>query len=289
MAAPDFWLGTSWKMTKTLAEARAYVDDLAALLPGVLAEPDRLRLFLLPPHTALATVCDRLDATFGPAGRVLLGAQNAYPGPEGPMTGEVSMGMVRDAGATLVEIGHAERRTLLGETDDLIAAKVASAVAVGLTPLICVGETLEQRRSGKAVEVVTAQLRAALTATRGGPSTLADTAEAVNAGAVRVLVAYEPHWAIGASRAVAPEQGIDVVDALRRELASTLPDTTTAVLYGGSVDDGNAHDLVTRLPVDGLFVGRAAWTAKGLVDIARRCSAALGRPAAVGAPTDPAH
>lgn len=256
--APALWLGASWKMTKTLDEARAYVDELAG------AEiPDGLRLFLLPAHTTLAAVRDRLGA----ASPVLLGAQNAYPGPEGAVTGEVSMRMVHDAGARLVELGHAERRSLFAESDELVAAKARAAVDAGLTPLVCVGETHEQRRRGEAESVVIGQVRAAL---RGLADSEAD-----------VFVAYEPLWAIGhAGRAADPEEIRPVVEAVRAELATLLPSSRSRVLYGGSVDATNVRALVTTLPVDGLFAGRAAWTAAGFADLARRCAAALvDRPA----------
>ena len=251
--APDFWLGSSWKMTKTLAEARTFVDELIrAELP---ASP---RLFLLPAHTALAAVRDRL----GGDSQVLLGAQNAHAGPEGAVTGEVSMRMARDAGAELVELGHAERRMAFCETDDLVAAKVVAAVDAGLTPLVCVGETLEQRCRGVAVDVVVAQVRAAL----GG------------LGRVRanVWVAYEPHWAIGSSgQAAFPDEVAEVIDAIRVELPVLLPEARCRVFYGGSVGADNVRAFVSGLSIDGLFVGRAAWTASGFLDLAHRCSAAL--------------
>ncbi|MFD2027467.1 triose-phosphate isomerase family protein [Promicromonospora aerolata] len=257
--ASTFWLGTSWKMTKTLAEAGDYADELrTAALAGQV--PPELRLFVLPPVTALATVRDRLDGAQLDRARLLLGAQNAYPGPEGPVTGEVSMGMVRDAGARMVELGHAERRTLLGETDELIAAKVAAAVSAGLIPLVCVGETAAERDRGDTASVVAGQVRAAL----GGLGRLAPA---------ELLIAYEPHWAIGAQgRAAAPDDVADGLAVVRQVLAEELPDSTTGVLYGGSVDAGNAADLASGLDVDGLFVGRAAWTAAGLLDLAHRCA-----------------
>jgi triosephosphate isomerase len=263
--ASTFWLGTSWKMTKTLAEAGDYADELrTAVLAGQVAP--ELRLFVLPPVTALATVRDRLDGT----PRLLVGAQNAYPGPEGPVTGEVSMGMVRDAGARMVELGHAERRTLLGETDELIAAKVAAAVSAGLIPLVCVGETAAERDRGDTASVVAGQARAAL----GGLGRLAPA---------ELLIAYEPHWAIGAQgRAAAPDDVADGLAAVRKVLAEELPDSTTGVLYGGSVDAGNAADLASGLDVDGLFVGRAAWTASGLLELAHHCADA----ARAHSPTD---
>lgn len=256
--APRFWLGTSWKMTKTLGEATAYSDALrSAERTGLI--PPELRLFVLPAATALAAVHDRMAGS-----DVLVGAQNAYPGPDGAVTGEVSMGMVRDAGARLVEIGHAERRTLLGETDELVAAKVAAAVSAGLVPLVCVGETAAERERGETAAVLARQTSTAL----GELDRVTAPAE--------LLVAYEPHWAIGEpGRAAAPDDVADGLAVVREVLDQKLPDTRTGVLYGGGVDVGNAAGLVTGLEIDGLFVGRAARTAAGLLDLARRCADAV--------------
>ena len=140
-------------MNKTLAEARAYVDELSAY-----ELPEGVQAFLLPPHTALAAVRDAL-----PAGSpILLGAQNAHWAPEGEATGEISMRMAADAGATLIEMGHSERRAHFGETDETVARKAAAAVAYGLTPMICVGEPGPVHQDGQAEAYVEAQLAAAL-------------------------------------------------------------------------------------------------------------------------------
>lgn len=268
MTARRFWLGTSWKMTKTLAEARAYADQVrAASLPA------SVQLFVLPAATALAATAARL----GEDSPVLLGAQNAYPGPEGAVTGEVSMGMVRDAGARMVEIGHAERRTLLAEDDDLVAAKVAAAAAAGLVPLLCVGETAAERDRGEAAAVVAGQVRSALRELPAG------------AAVDDLLVAYEPHWAIGAGgRTATPEEIAPAIAAVRAEVAATESAPAAGVLYGGSVDADHVELLLTRLDLDGLFVGRSAWTATGLLDLAHRCAAVLaaGEPVL---PSAPAH
>lgn len=263
--APDLWLGTSWKMTKTIAESCSYIDDLAGA-----DLPDGLRLFALPSHTALASVRDRL----GPNSRVMLGAQNAHPGPEGAPTGEVSMRMVRDAGASIVEIGHAERRARFGDTEELVAAKVVAAVEAGLIPLVCAGESRAVRGRGDAAAEVVRQVRSALDGVAG---TNGD-----------VLVAYEPHWAIGSSgEAAVPAEIADVIAEVRAALSDLLPTARTHVLYGGSVDLGNVRDLITHVSIDGLFVGRAAWTARGFIDLAHACSAA--RDAQIAKPLVRSH
>jgi triosephosphate isomerase len=252
--APRFLLGTSWKMTKTLAEAEAYVEELAEL-----EVPAGLQLFVLPAHTALARVRDRLS----PGSGIVLGAQNAHWADEGAFTGEVSMRMARDAGAELVEIGHSERRSLFGETDETVAAKVQAALAHGLTPLVCVGEPRAVRDAGGAEAFVVAQVRAAL-------SRVPQDAEA------RVVVAYEPVWSIGVGGTPAtPVDVAAVVTAVREVLGRERPSLTLAVLYGGSVDENNAAELVEQVDLDGLFVGRAAWEAAGLARLSAICAVAV--------------
>ena len=243
--ARPIWIGTSWKMNKTLAEATAFVDRLnAAPIPSV------VQPFLLPPHTALAAVRARL-AEGSP---VLIGAQNAHWAPEGAWTGEISMRMAADAGATLIEIGHSERRTYFAETDDTVAAKVAAALGHGLTPLICVGESAQVRDSGDAESFVAAQVRAALS--RTAPADVGSC-----------LVAYEPVWAIG-------DQGRPATDAEIGPVMSAVSATAAglsggiglrALLYGGSVNRDNAADLLADPHTDGLFVGRAAWSSEGFI------------------------
>src|SRR5215208_1090653 len=169
------WVGTSWKMNKTLAEADSFVDELLTF-----PIPSGIQPFLLPAHTALARVRDRLPAEFP----VLLGAQNAHWAAEGAWTGEISMRMAKDAGATLIEIGHSERREHFGETDHTVALKTAAAIANDLTPLICVGEPLVVRDVGGAEDFVRLQLQIALS-------------ELAPAETQRVIIAYEPIWAIG--------------------------------------------------------------------------------------------
>ncbi len=246
------WLGTSWKMTKTLPEATTYVDELLAssLPPGV--QP-----FVLPAHTALAGVSKRLPADCG----ILLGAQNAHWGPEGACTGEVSMRMVRDAGARLVEIGHSERRRHFGETDRTVALKTAAAVAAGLTPLVCVGEPASVREAGDELRYVEEQVRAALSELAG---------EAV----AEVIIAYEPVWAIGEeATAATPDQVAPVLEHIAAVVAShSSGGPARALLYGGSVDQTNAVTLLTQTHSDGLFVGRAAWSAAGFLELLHRCA-----------------
>lgn len=233
-------------MTKTIGEALAFVDAV-----GAVPVPDGVVPFLLPAHTALAAVRDRL-----PAGSpLLLGAQNAHWAPEGAATGEISMRMVADAGALLVELGHSERRASFGETDATVALKVRAALDAGLRPLVCVGEPGRVREAGDQVAFVTAQVEAALAPVRPDERG-------------RVLLAYEPVWAIGeGGRRPEPDEVAPVLAAVA-DLATAGAATgedAAVVLYGGSVDQLNAAGLLDDPSTDGLFVGRAAWTAEGFL------------------------
>lgn len=241
------WVGTSWKMTKTLAEGRAYAEALLAA-----ATPDRwpgVQPFVVPPATALSTVRDALASDTGAGAGIVLGAQNAHWEDAGAWTGEVSVPQVADAGATLVEVGHSERREHFGDTDEVVHRKVAAVVRHGLVPLLCVGEPGPVFASGGSVDHVLAQAHAAL-----------DGIDDVG----RVLVAYEPVWAIGEhGRPARPEDVAGVVDAL----AAAFGGSVAGILYGGSVDRTNALDLMAVDHVSGLFIGRAAWDVEGLVAI----------------------
>jgi triosephosphate isomerase len=236
------WVGTSWKMNKTLAEARHYASALAGLGPN---RWPGVQPFVIPPATALAAV----RAELGEHSPVLLGAQNAHWEDSGAWTGEVSVPQVADAGARIVELGHSERRAFFGETDETVNLKVKATLRHGLVPLVCVGEPSEVFDAGESCSHVLGQVRAAF----AGVSELD-----------RVLVAYEPIWAIGVDgRPAASCEIADVFAALHAEYGGSF----RAVLYGGSVDRENALTTLAVPGVEGLFVGRAAWQAEGLVGL----------------------
>lgn len=239
------WVGTSWKMTKTLAEARAWAWTVAAAGPWPGVQP-----FVVPPATAIAAVADVL----GPDSGVLVGAQDAHWEDAGAWTGEVSVPQVADAGAHLLEIGHSERREHFGETDGRVNLKVRAALRHGLVPLVCVGEPDAVRRAGREVEHVVGQVRAALDGV-DEPSS--------------VLVAYEPVWAIGeGGRPARPEDVAEVAAAVRDAVGGhVVGGAVASLLYGGSVDRRNALDLLAVDGVDGLFIGRSAWDAEGFLAI----------------------
>jgi L-erythrulose 1-phosphate isomerase len=248
------WVGTSWKMNKTLAEADGFVDELLTF-----AIPSGIQAFVLPSHTALARVRDHLPAN----SPILLGAQNAHWAAEGSWTGEISMRMAKDAGATLIEIGHSERREYFGETDRTVALKVAAAIAHSLIPLICVGEPRAVRDVGGAEDFVRVQVQIAL-------SELAPTE------VDQVIIAYEPIWAIGERGTPATVDQVAGVMAVINEVVTTSGNPPRAVLYGGSVGPHNATELLSDPSTHGLFVGRAAWEASGFIEILKLCASLDG-------------
>ena len=247
------WIGTSWKMNKTRAEAQAFAR---ALREADWACDPRVQRFLIPPFTALAEVCVTLQGT-----SIRVGAQNGHWADAGPWTGEVSMPQIRDCGATLVEIGHSERRTHFGETNETVGLKVAAAIRNGLTPLICIGEHAEDKDAGRADAVLAREVTAALTPVAGA--------------ADEVLLAYEPIWAIGEKGVPAEPSYADERQARIAEVARGIMGRDVLVLYGGSVNPGNAAELIACPHIDGLFIGRAAWAAEGYLDILARVSRAL--------------
>jgi triosephosphate isomerase len=237
------WIGTSWKMNKTRAEAVAFADRLRAAAaagawPGV--QP-----FVIPPATAISVVRDVL----GPDSPVVVGAQNAHWEDAGAWTGEVSVPQVADAGATLVEVGHSERREHFGETDRTVNRKVRAVLRHGLTALVCVGESAEVRAAGGAREHVLGQVGAAL--------------DGIPVGS-RVLLAYEPIWAIGEK---GRQPSVDEVAQITEALNVEYGGVATALLYGGSVTTANAKDLLRAPGVTGLFVGRSAWDVNGYLQL----------------------
>jgi triosephosphate isomerase len=260
MGAPQTWVGTSWKMNKTLQEARAFIDAVTAAPP-----PPGLQPFVLPPHTALAAVRDRLQDRRPSGTPYLLGAQNAHWGPEGAGTGEISMRMAKDAGALLIEMGHSERRESFGETDETVALKAAAALEHDLVPLICVGEPRSVREAGEAPGFIATQVRAALSRVP------ADRIE-------RVIVAYEPIWAIGpAGQPATPEQIAPVMSVIA-ETVQACGDgrSPLALLYGGGVNADNAAAILGDAHTDGLFVGRAGWSSDGFLRLLDLAAAAIG-------------
>jgi L-erythrulose 1-phosphate isomerase len=249
------WIGTSWKMNKTLAEACAFAEALAAA-DG--ARDDRIQRFVIPPFTAARQVKAILSDT-----SVKVGAQNMHWAADGAWTGEISPTMLIDCGLDLVELGHSERREHFGETDETVGLKTEAAVRYGLAPLICIGETSAERESGRARTVLEIQVRRAL-------ARLNDQQKSAP-----ILFAYEPVWAIGVNGVPATA---DYADARHAEIAAIAEDVLgrrVPCLYGGSVNANNCVELIACPHVDGLFIGRSAWQVEGYLDILTRCSAKL--------------
>ncbi len=244
-------VAANWKMHKTAGEARTYVEKLLELVPSRL----EFELIVFPSATALYVVAQVLRGS-----PIAWGAQNAHWETQGAYTGEISVNQVADLGAAYVLCGHSERRHLFGEDDATVAAKVRSVLAGGLVPVLCVGETLEQRRGGDAWDVVTAQLSAALKDI--GP----DAAD-------RLVVAYEPVWAIGTGVAAQPEDAQSMAHDIRSWLTELFGSegAEIPVQYGGSVKPNNADAFLQLPDVDGALVGGASLDPKEFWTIA--CSA----------------
>jgi L-erythrulose 1-phosphate isomerase len=240
------WIGTSWKMNKLLAEAREFAT---VLKDSPVANSMSVRPFVIPPFPYIAELVDILAGT-----QVTIGAQNMHWEDKGAWTGEVSPLMVKDCGATLVELGHSERRTHFGETDETVALKVMAALKHGLLALVCIGDTRAECEAARTADVLERQVRIAL-------------GHVGKAARGEVIIAYEPVWSIG-------EGGIpadpDFANEQHKRIKTVTADAAGAelpVLYGGSVNLQNCCDLVSRSHVDGLFLGRSAWNAKGYIGI----------------------
>lgn len=248
-----FWVGTSWKMNKTLADAEGFATALAASQ----SDP-RIQRFIIPAFTAVRQVKALLADT-----DIKVGAQNMHWADDGAWTGEISPVMLTDCSLDIVELGHSERRAYFGETNESVGLKTESAVRHGLTPLICLGETADEKLNGNATDVLRTQVEAALS--------LLSTPQ----HHAPILLAYEPVWAIGAqgkpaTPEYADEQQAHIIDAAQKIVGRALP-----CLYGGSVNPDNCAELTKCPHIDGLFIGRSAWQLEGYLDILSRCKSAL--------------
>ena len=237
----------NWKMYKTVAEATALVEEIQKGVAG--AAGDAL---VAPPFTAIAAVVAAAKGS-----PVAVAAQNMHFEKEGAFTGEVSAPMLVDAGVTHVILGHSERRQHFAETDDGVAKKTKSALAAGLLPISCVGETLAEREAGRTMEVVGRQMDAILAAVT------ADEAK-------KVVIAYEPVWAIGTGKVATPEQAQEVHAFIRSRIAAKHGQPVADVLrilYGGSVKPDNVKGLMGLPDVDGALVGGASLKADSFLKL----------------------
>lgn len=243
-------MAANWKMNNGPTSAREFMTSFLDQYPR---QNDRT-IIIFPPALSLAVVADAIADRRD----IIIGVQNVYWKDQGAFTGELSVGMARDAGAKVILVGHSERRHVFGETDEETALKCAAVEKGGLTPLLCVGEKLEEREGGRARDVVVSQLRAGLSR--------------MTQLAVReVMIAYEPVWAIGTGRTSTAADASTMHGVIRTELGAICGDRAraTPILYGGSVNAANAQELVAAPDVDGLLVGGASLDAGSWLAVAR--------------------
>jgi triosephosphate isomerase len=241
----------NWKMNKDVHQTEELINSLKKALDFSLTN---VKVVICPPFTSLETAQQLLQGS-----PIALGAQNMYCEDEGAFTGEVSAKMLKGVGCQFVILGHSERRQYFRETDEFINKKVKKALASGLIPIVCVGETLEEREKNITHQVVTMQVKGVL------KDISADDVE-------KLIIAYEPVWAIGTGRNATPQQA-EEVHLLIRSLISELYSSTTAerliIQYGGSVKADNASDLLSQLDIDGALVGGACLKADSFAAIVK--------------------
>jgi len=238
----------NWKMHNTVSESVSLVNRLK----GLLSDGNCREIAVCPPFTALESVKHALPK------RILLGAQNMHYETSGAFTGEISAGMLKDMGCTFVILGHSERRQIFGESVSLVGKKVSAALDANLTPILCVGETDEERSSDKTFKVIEEQLRGGLSGVEGTQ-------------AAGIVVAYEPVWAIGTGRTASPDDAQESHVFIRNILADLFGADTAKnvrILYGGSVKPENAKELMSQKDIDGALVGGAALKAESFAAIA---------------------
>lgn len=236
----------NWKMNHGPAASRAFAQRFLELTQPV----EGRSLWFLPPAVSLRTLVEAV----GERPDVSVGAQNVHWEPKGAFTGELSIPMVIEAGARVVLVGHSERRHLFGETDEQVARKAAAAVKAEITALVCVGETLAEREGGRTEQVVARQVSAVL--------------DRVPAPAwSRIVIAYEPVWAIGTGKNATPDDAAQVHELIRLELTRGEIQHRVPILYGGSVNAGNAIGLLARPELDGVLVGGASLEPDGWAEL----------------------
>ncbi|OGC07554.1 triose-phosphate isomerase [candidate division WOR-1 bacterium RIFOXYA2_FULL_36_21] len=225
----------NWKLNKTIVEA----IDLASKIKASVGNVSDVEIVVCPAFVAIDAVSQTLtDSTIG------VGAQDMYWKDSGAFTGEVSAPMIRGAGASYVIIGHSERRQYFGETDETVNKKLMTALSHGLVPIVCIGETLEERESDKTFDVIKTQIKGALK----------DISES---DLEKIIIAYEPVWAIGTGKTATPEQAQEVHAFIRKHLPSTIS-KKIRILYGGSVNPSNIKELMKKEDIDGGLIGGAA-------------------------------
>ncbi len=240
----------NWKMHKGVGEAVELVDELLSIF----SSPPSCEVAVMPPFTALHPVSGRLKGSF-----VKLGAQNVYWEDQGAFTGEISPLMLKEIGCHYAIVGHSERRHIFGEPDQWVAKKAVALQKVGIIPIICVGERLEEREAGDAEGVVASQLEGSTQGVSWDPETLP-------------VIAYEPVWAIGTGKTATPEIAQEMHAFIRGWLSENEGDDVASrvrILYGGSVKPENARGLLAQRDIDGALVGGASLKAQSFAGIIR--------------------
>jgi triosephosphate isomerase len=242
------FIAGNWKMFKTVQEATLYAKELRSLVKDI----HDVRIVIAPPYTAIHALAEAARNS-----TVLVSAQNMFWEREGAFTGEISAPMIKEAGAEYVIIGHSERRTLFGETDVTVNRKVLAALAASLVPIVCIGETLDERDRNETLDVIDRQIK-------GGLDSLAGDQVAA------IVVAYEPVWAIGTGRNATPAQAGEVHAHIRsrlRQWFGAAAADACLIIYGGSVKQDNIQDLIAQEDVDGALVGGASLDVRAFYDI----------------------
>ena len=245
------FIAANWKMYKTVHEAVVFVKEFRSLVKDITA----VEIVVAPPFTALHAVAEAARSS-----NVGVSGQHLHWEKDGAFTGEISARMLREAGAEYVIVGHSERRRLFGETDQSVNRKVVAALGVGLTPIVCIGETLEEREAEQTLPVLDRQIKEGLDGLSG---------DQVHS----LVIAYEPVWAIGTGRNATPEQAAEAHAHIRGRLRSWFGGSAADgchVIYGGSVKPDNIHDLIVLPDVDGALVGGASLDVRGFADIVSR-------------------
>lgn len=240
----EFLIAGNWKMNMLPSQAKMFVQELSGTIDETLHQNPNIRTVVCPPFTHLSGVISELTTS-----EISVGAQNCYFKENGAFTGEVSPSMIKAIGCSYCIVGHSERRSIFAETDEMIAQKVRALLAVNVTPILCIGESLEQRESGQTNNIVEKQIRAVF--------------EGLSVEEVEsIVVAYEPVWAIGTGKSATPEMAEETHSVIREilhEVANQFGHRlTTKILYGGSMNASNAYDLLSKPNIDGGLIGGAS-------------------------------
>ncbi len=257
------YLYGNWKMYKGIEQSEKFINDLSEYMENnswvrQMLKDDRLEIGLFPSFTSLASAQKVLTSTGLDKMNVHIGSQNFYYEEKGAFTGEVSWSMLNEISCNSSLIGHSERRHIFGESDEMISQKVRSALSNGIIPVLCCGETLEERENGETERVVARQISTSL--------------QGLDNNENNIIYAYEPVWAIGTGRSAMPEEAEDVCRYTRKCISSVLGGKYSGnakILYGGSVKSSNAESLLNQPDIDGVLVGGASLQVDSFLDIVK--------------------